>query len=406
MKAQILVVDDSLTVRMDLRAILHEAGFAVTACETKAAAQNALKGRTFDLVILDVLLPDGNGIDLLREIRADDNLCAMPVILLSTENEVKHRMHGLRSGADEYIGKPYDGTYIVRTIRTLLFGPQSLSMPGPETQAPPTPNPPLLPPAPAVPSLPPPSLTPPSGPPPVSAVRSLSSPAVFIRRILVVDDSPTYRNACADALREDRHEVIAAASGEEALELLACDSVDLIVLDMLMPGLGGLETCRRIRQIPLAARVPILMVTGQSDEVAASDACRRAGATDYLAKSPELSSVRERVRVLLRKKRSELESILPASSPPTSDIRRTGGDEGSGDALFNQIVAESGLSPLIGATTLARALKRVGLSPQDLSRSNLARALPSIQRTLSTFLAPGEAEKRLQSIAALAKSSA
>lgn len=416
MKAQILIVDDSLTVRMDLRALLHEAGFSVTACDTKASAQNALKSRSYDLAILDVLLPDGSGIDLLREIRGDDHLCALPVILLSTENEVKHRMYGLKSGADEYIGKPYDGAYLVRTVRTLLYGPQSLGPPSAEgiSAAPRTishhppafsSGPPALPPSPTYPSLPPapPSSTPPSGMP-ISSIRPQSG-VVLTRRILVVDDSATYRNACAETLREDRHEIVLAASGEEALELLACDSVDLIVLDMLMPGIGGLETCRRIRQIPQCARVPILMVTGQSEDSATVDACKRVGANDYLSKSPELTLLRERVRVLLRKKRNELESILPASAP-SSDIQRRMSDDIPGNSLFQQIVQESGLSPLIGASTLARALKRAGLTPQELSRADLVRALPSIQRTLVTFLPPNEAEHRIQLIAALTKNSA
>ena len=120
MRHQILVVDDSLTVRMDLRAALGAAGFLVTACETMALAEKVLESRAFSLVILDVLLPDGDGIDLLREIRASEHLSQMPVILLSTEAEVKDRILGMTVGADEYVGKPYDVTYLIQRARELI----------------------------------------------------------------------------------------------------------------------------------------------------------------------------------------------------------------------------------------------------------------------------------------------
>lgn len=119
MKPHVLVVDDSLTVRMDLRAVLSAAGFSVTACENKTSAQKALRTRSFALVILDVVLPDGSGIDLLREIRGEQASVHVPVILLSTEAEVKHRVRGLTTGADEYVGKPYDSAYVTRCAREL-----------------------------------------------------------------------------------------------------------------------------------------------------------------------------------------------------------------------------------------------------------------------------------------------
>ncbi|HLM72357.1 MAG TPA: response regulator, partial [Polyangiaceae bacterium] len=106
MKPHALIVDDSLTVRMDLRVVLHEAGFYVTACDSRAAAQKALRTRAYAVVILDILLPDGSGIDLLKEIRSEPELVNLPVIMLSSEAEVKHRIRGLTTGADEYVGKP------------------------------------------------------------------------------------------------------------------------------------------------------------------------------------------------------------------------------------------------------------------------------------------------------------
>src|SRR4051812_17864502 len=104
MKPHALIVDDSLTVRMDLRIALGGAGFVVTACGSKEQAQKMIRSRSFSLVILDVILPDGDGIELLKELRAQPDYLHVPIIMLSQESEVKHRLVGLSAGADEYIG--------------------------------------------------------------------------------------------------------------------------------------------------------------------------------------------------------------------------------------------------------------------------------------------------------------
>src|ERR1035438_9469734 len=87
-RPHVLIVEDSLTVRMDLRQTFESAEIDVILCETLAAARAVLNRQVPSLVVLDVLLPDGDGIDLLREIRTI-LAPALPVILLSTEAEVR-----------------------------------------------------------------------------------------------------------------------------------------------------------------------------------------------------------------------------------------------------------------------------------------------------------------------------
>jgi DNA-binding response OmpR family regulator len=72
------------------------------------------------LVILDVLLPDADGLELLKELRARPDGSSLPVLLLSSEAEVKSRIKGLQTGADDYVGKPYDVNYVVARARELL----------------------------------------------------------------------------------------------------------------------------------------------------------------------------------------------------------------------------------------------------------------------------------------------
>src|SRR6516225_9367623 len=83
------------------------------------------------------------------------------------------------------------------------------------------------------------------------------------RRILVVDDEPTIREVVSEYLEVEGFEVMRAATGLEALNLAAARPPDLVVLDVMLPGIDGIEVCRRLRA---ASAVPILMLTARSDE--------------------------------------------------------------------------------------------------------------------------------------------
>ena len=80
-------------------------------------------------------------------------------------------------------------------------------------------------------------------------------------RVLVVDDEPAVRRALERALRLESYDVTLAADGEEALDALATEPVDAVVLDILMPKLDGLEVCRRMRKA--GDRTPVLMLTAR-----------------------------------------------------------------------------------------------------------------------------------------------
>jgi two-component system response regulator MprA len=100
-------------------------------------------------------------------------------------------------------------------------------------------------------------------------------------RVLIVDDEPAVRAALDRALRLDRYEVELAADGREALDRLAEARLDAVVLDVAMPGIDGLEVCKRLREA--GDRTRVLMLTARDavdDRVAGLDA----GADDYLVK--------------------------------------------------------------------------------------------------------------------------
>ncbi len=394
MSGTVLIVDDSLTVRMQLIDAFATTGLQTVPCTTAAEARVALAKGNIDLVILDVLLPDGDGIELLAEIRASAVLASVPVLMLSTEAEVHDRIRALRVGANEYVGKPYDTSYVLARSQQLVRGRTAPShgssaqcvlvvddsvtfreslceallaagydvlcattgeeglrmladrrpaalivdgmLPGIDgatvvrhvrLDAALRRTPCLL-------------LTASDArdaelwaldagadafvrkdqPMGVilarlsAALRSTSTPGtedaasmLGPKRILAVDDSETYLDVVTSALRSDGYDVVPVHSGEEALQMLAVQPVDCILLDFIMPGLSGKETCRRIKAAPFVRDIPLIMLTALETHETMLDSLS-AGADDYIAKSSELEVIRARVRAQIRRKLLEDET--------------------------------------------------------------------------------------------------
>ena len=128
-------------------------------------------------------------------------------------------------------------------------------------------------------------------------------------RVLAVDDSLTYREALGSELRQQGYDVVLAKSGEQALELLELRAPDCILLDCVMPGLSGQDTCRRIKQRPEWRDIPLVMLTAKDDREAMIDGLN-AGADDYIAKSPDFEILTVRLRAQLRRKQFEDENRI------------------------------------------------------------------------------------------------
>ena len=160
-------------------------------------------------------------------------------------------------------------------------------------------------------------------------------------RILVVDDEPAVRQSLERALALERYAVTLAADGAQALGLLGARQYDAIVLDVLMPRMGGLELCRRLREA--GDRTPVLMLTardGIDDRVAGLDA----GADDYLVKPFALRELMARVRALLRR----------AGGDGGDGDGSDGGDGGEEPLRFGDLVLDStGFQVWRGARELA-----------------------------------------------------
>lgn len=394
MNQTVLIVDDSLTVRMDLADAFRAEGLHALPCSTAAEAREILARCPVAVIILDVLLPDGDGVDLLMEIRSSRIGSTAGIVMLSSEAEIKDRIRGLKTGADEYIGKPYDIGYLLakvqellqarrvsphgtttilviddsRTfteelrmaleaaghrVRTAASGEEGLRIAGSER-----------PDAIVVDGVLPgidgatvirrvrldavlrnvPCLLLTGSEDKGAELRALDAGAdTFVRKeedldvilaklgavlrratartpgddqtrsllgpkkILAVDDSLTYLHEVADALKGEGYDVILARSGEEAIELLAVQTVDCILLDLVMPGMGGHETCQRVKTAPVVRDIPLIMLTALEDHDAMIQGLG-AGADDFIQKSSELEVLKARVRAQIRRKQFEDEN--------------------------------------------------------------------------------------------------
>ncbi len=116
-------------------------------------------------------------------------------------------------------------------------------------------------------------------------------------RVLIVEDEETYREALEFLLRKDGFEVITATTGPEALDLFERAGADLILLDLMLPGLSGTEVCRQIRQ---TSSVPIIMVTAKDDEIDKVVGLE-IGADDYVTKPYSPRELIARMRAVLRR---------------------------------------------------------------------------------------------------------
>src|ERR671934_968519 len=115
--------------------------------------------------------------------------------------------------------------------------------------------------------------------------------------ILLVDDEDSVRKLLAFPLERDGYAVVQAADGEEALRKFATRPVDLVVLDIMLPRLDGLEVCKRLRA---TSEVPIIMLTARDDELDKVVGLEL-GADDYITKPFSIREFRSRVRALLRR---------------------------------------------------------------------------------------------------------
>jgi two-component system cell cycle response regulator len=125
-------------------------------------------------------------------------------------------------------------------------------------------------------------------------------------RILIVDDEPANCDLLEAVLAEDGYDILLARNGAQTLEHVNAAPPDLILLDLLMPGMSGLEVCRVLKQNSQTARIPVIVITALG-QVSTKEAALMRGADDFVVKPVEASEIRARVAAMLKVRRLRVE---------------------------------------------------------------------------------------------------
>jgi two-component system phosphate regulon response regulator OmpR len=129
--AHVLVVDDDLRLREVLRKYLVRNGFMVTTAEDAADARAKLKSLSFDLIVLDVMMPGESGLELTDSLRREN---PVPILLLTARGEPDDRIAGLEAGADDYMSKPFEPRELVLRMNSILRRVPKPADPAPEVR--------------------------------------------------------------------------------------------------------------------------------------------------------------------------------------------------------------------------------------------------------------------------------
>jgi two-component system phosphate regulon response regulator OmpR len=120
MSARLLLIDDDARLSSMVGDYLRNSGFDVETAGSLAAGRERLAAEGFDALVLDLMLPDGDGLDLCRELRADTRHRHLPLLMLTARGEPMDRIVGLELGADDYLPKPFEPRELLARVKALL----------------------------------------------------------------------------------------------------------------------------------------------------------------------------------------------------------------------------------------------------------------------------------------------
>ena len=335
---RLLLVEDEQVNRDLFRRRLERKGYAVVTADDGLGAVALAKVEKPDLVIMDLGLPDIDGWEATRRIKADPATADIPVVVLSAHATTEAREKAFAAGCEEFETKPVNWEALFKKVEEALakaaerarakaapppapkedeidFG-GSPAAPDPEAvtnviRGPRrAPTPPVSPDA-VTAELP--SLAPANLPPtaPAGTVSSVARGgqedekelcAVQPKRILVVEDNDANRVMLCRRLNKHGYATAEAADGRQALDAVLRQRFDLVLCDIMMPGVDGYEVLREMKADPDLQPIPVIMISAV-DEMASVVRCIEMGAEDYLQKPYDPVLLHARINACLDKRR-------------------------------------------------------------------------------------------------------
>ena len=277
---RVLIIDDNSTNRRILQGILVNWGMKPAVAENGPAGLLALEqslaaGEPFALVLLDAMMPGMDGFEVAARVRATPPIAGTPMILLTSANVRQCASRCRELGIRTYLMKPLKQADLHDAMVRVLASDQ-------ETEG-----------APAA--------APVAGAGGGGSKPSQGGPSAFRpRRFLVAEDNPTNRLLVTSLLEKRGHSVLQTRSGRDALAAFSSEKFDLIIMDVQMPEMNGLEAAAAIRNLesPFAARTPILALTAHS-MAGDRERCLAAGMDAYVSKPISIGDFMRAIDLLL-----------------------------------------------------------------------------------------------------------
>jgi len=252
MPATILIVDDNDMNRDLLARRLSQAYYDVIDVGSGKEALEIAENRKIDLVLLDILMPEMDGYQVLEHFKGNPKTRTIPVIMLTAVHEMDSVVRCFELGADDYLTKPYNIPFVRSRIASCLRGKANIN----------------------------------------------NNEEAASARILVVDDNNVNRDILQRRLEREGYIVDTAENGRQALEEIEHSNYDLILLDILMPEMDGYDVLRSLKASDKHKDIPVIMLTAvhESDSVRS---CIDMGAADYLLKPYNTMLLKARIASVL-----------------------------------------------------------------------------------------------------------
>ena len=267
--------DDPLDVKILHSNLLQEDYKVILAYSGQEALEKVDQEKP-DIILLDIMMPGIDGYEVTRRLKASSKTEDIPIILITSLTGADDKAKGMEAGADEFLNKPVNTTELLSRVKSLIrskaYQEKLNSMNKSETSF-------LL----------------------ESQASTLIRSKDDMPAVLLVEDNETDCRLFRAHLNGQPYQINSVKTGEEALAFCEKEKVDLLILDLLLPGMDGFDVCRQLKDNEATRNIQILMVTSLND-LESKNKGIELGADDYLIKPIHKDELSVRVRALLRKK--------------------------------------------------------------------------------------------------------
>ncbi len=274
--AKILIVDDEpINVKLLAAKLAREKFETFKAYGGKESLEKAVSVCP-DLILLDIMMPDMNGYEVTRRIKSNPEISHIPIILLTALSGSEDKIKGLEAGAEEFLTKPVNTVELLARINSMLQLKQYREQLAIRTES-------------------------------EENFSKTSHKEEAIReekdlfRVLLVDDDKRDIRLIQSYLHGQPYEIIVAGNGDNVISLAIREKIDLILLDILLPGLDGFEVCRRLKKMDETRDIQIILITCLKD-LESKIKGTETGADDFIVKPINGRHLRARIMVLLKQK--------------------------------------------------------------------------------------------------------